>query len=80
MSDISTLPAPRMQRGPGTSGDDWLKRMLIVDDEETIRLALAKFLKSRGYDVHTADSGPAALAHLDRNRLSSCSAMCACRA
>src|SRR5688500_8040541 len=68
MSDISTLPAPRAHRPTGTPGDEWVKRMLVVDDEETIRLALGKFLKTRGYDVHTAESGPAALEHLERNR------------
>src|SRR5688572_25863682 len=68
MSETSTLPNPRVQRPSGMSGDEWVKRMLIVDDEETIRLALGKFLKSRGYDVHTAESGPAALEHLERNR------------
>jgi response regulator RpfG family c-di-GMP phosphodiesterase len=68
MSDISTLPTPRVHRPPGTTGDEWVKRILVVDDEETIRLALGKFLKTRGYDVHTAESGPAALEHLERNR------------
>jgi len=68
MSHTSTLPTPRVQRPSGTSGDEWVKRMLVVDDEETIRLALGKFLKTRGYDVHTAESGPAALEHLERNR------------
>lgn len=39
-------------------------RVLIVDDEETIRLAFARFLKSRGYDVETAASGDAAISLL----------------
>lgn len=43
------------------------KRLLVVDDEEFIRLALAKFLRSRGYDVQTADSGAAALDLLERH-------------
>ncbi len=63
MSETSTLPIPRVQRPSGMSGDEWIKRMLVVDDEETIRLALGKFLKTRGYDVHTAESGAAALEH-----------------
>lgn len=67
MSETSTLPTPRTVR-PGSNGDEWVKRILIVDDEETIRLALAKFLRTRGYDVHTAESGPNALEHLERNR------------
>jgi len=55
-------PTPRTSRalaGFGSAGT--IKRLLVVDDEETIRLALAKFLRSRGYEVQTADSGPAAL-------------------
>jgi response regulator RpfG family c-di-GMP phosphodiesterase len=36
-------------------------RILIVDDEETIRLALRKFLRSRGYEVEIAGSGDQAL-------------------
>ncbi len=44
---------------PGTRS-----RVLIVDDEETIRLALARFLRSRGHDVETAGNGSAALERL----------------
>jgi response regulator RpfG family c-di-GMP phosphodiesterase len=36
-------------------------RILIVDDEDTIRLVLAKYLRTRGFDVATAESGDAAL-------------------
>ncbi|MEO8911062.1 MAG: HD domain-containing phosphohydrolase [Gemmatimonadaceae bacterium] len=42
-----------------------MTRILIVDDEETIRLALRKFLRSRGYEVEIAGSGEQALAALD---------------
>ncbi|MDB4882221.1 MAG: two-component response regulator [Gemmatimonadetes bacterium] len=45
-----------------------LARILLVDDEATIRLALARFLRERGYDVHECDSGPAAIALLQRER------------
>lgn len=38
-----------------------MTRILIVDDEETIRLALRKFLRSRGYEVEIAGSGDQAL-------------------
>lgn len=37
------------------------RRLLVVDDEEPIRSALARFLRARGFDVTTADSGSAAL-------------------
>jgi response regulator RpfG family c-di-GMP phosphodiesterase len=43
-------------------------RVLIVDDEETIRLALAKFLRTRGFDVEAAGSGPDALGALQERR------------
>ena len=44
------------------------KRILVVDDEETIRLALSKFLRTRGFEVQTADCGTAALEALGRQR------------
>ena len=56
---------------PATGTDPFLApvepttvRLLVVDDEETIRLALAKFLRLRGYEVHTAGTGVEALALL----------------
>ena len=49
-------------------GDGGPWRLLVVDDEETIRLALAKFLRSRGYNVETAESGVAALELLQRGK------------
>lgn len=36
-------------------------RILVVDDEDTIRLVLAKYLRTRGFDVATAESGDGAL-------------------
>jgi response regulator RpfG family c-di-GMP phosphodiesterase len=45
-------------------------RILIVDDEETIRLALRKFLRSRGYEVEVAGSGELALEALDNGSFS----------
>jgi putative two-component system response regulator len=41
-------------------------RILIVDDEETIRLALRKFLRSRGYEVEIAGSGEQAMQILNK--------------
>jgi response regulator RpfG family c-di-GMP phosphodiesterase len=45
-------------------------RILIVDDEETIRLALRKFLRSRGYEVEVAGSGDQAMQVLDKESFS----------
>lgn len=47
-----------------------MTRILIVDDEETIRLALRKFLRSRGYEVEVAGSGDQAMQILDRESFS----------
>jgi response regulator RpfG family c-di-GMP phosphodiesterase len=43
-------------------------RILVVDDEETIRTALARFLRARGYEVEVAESGITALVMLERQR------------
>lgn len=43
-------------------------RILVVDDEDTIRLVLAKYLRTRGFDVATAESGEAALEALSEHR------------
>ncbi|HEU4720925.1 MAG TPA: HD domain-containing phosphohydrolase [Gemmatimonadaceae bacterium] len=45
-----------------------IARILVVEDEATIRRALARFLRERGYDVHECGSGPAALAILQHER------------
>ena len=42
-----------------------MRRVLVVDDEENIRLVLKTLLKRHGYDVETADSGESALALVD---------------
>lgn len=68
MSELSATSSTRPTRSIRAIGEPGTKRILIVDDEETIRLALGKFLRSRGYDVITADCGPAALDALDRHR------------
>ena len=47
-----------------------MTRILIVDDEETIRLALRKFLRSRGFEVEIAGSGDQALEVLDSQSFS----------
>jgi two-component system response regulator AtoC len=42
-----------------------MRRVLVVDDEENIRLVLRTLLKKHGYEVEVADSGEAALAIMD---------------
>jgi putative two-component system response regulator len=53
--------APRTLRH---GGEPPLKRVLVVDDEESIRRAIGKFLRTRGFEVVTAGSGDEALSHL----------------
>lgn len=43
-------------------------RLLLVDDEDTIRLVLGRHLRTRGYDVVTAASAEDALASLREHR------------
>lgn len=43
-------------------------RILVVDDEDTIRLVLSKYLRTCGFDVLTAESGHAALEILSGSR------------
>jgi putative two-component system response regulator len=42
------------------------RRVLVVDDEPTIRDPLGRYLASRGYEVHTADSVTTAVTMVDR--------------
>ncbi len=42
-----------------------MRRVLVVDDEENIRLVLRTLLKKHGYEVEVADSGEAALTLVD---------------
>src|SRR5258708_27701495 len=47
-----------------SSGEVKPYRVLVVDDEDSVRASIARFLKSRGYEAVTEDSGAAALARL----------------
>jgi CheY-like chemotaxis protein len=40
--------------------------VLVVDDEPAVRTLLAHLLRTKGYDVHEAEDGAAALAWLDQ--------------
>jgi len=61
-------PLGAIDRAAAALADDSVKRVLIIDDEETIRLALGRFLRSRGYDVDVAASGNAAIGFLDTRK------------
>ena len=42
-----------------------MKRVLVVDDEENIRLVLRTLLRKHGYEVETGNSGEDALARYE---------------
>ena len=53
-------------RAPQPVAATGLRRALIVDDEPTIRTAVARYLRRRGWQADEAEDGKAALAKLDR--------------
>jgi signal transduction histidine kinase/ActR/RegA family two-component response regulator len=57
----STTPPPTTKASPVGNG---FRSILVVDDDPGARGALADFLLEAGFEVHTAASGPAALAQL----------------
>ena len=44
------------------------KRVLVVDDEETIRVLLSEIFKSQGYEAETAENGEKALQEVTNKR------------
>lgn len=42
------------------------RNILVVDDEENIRLAMSKFLRSRGFEVSSVESGETAIERLQQ--------------
>jgi putative nucleotidyltransferase with HDIG domain len=52
----------------GAAGAEPVRRILLVDDETAIRVALGKLLRTQGFEVETAESGRAALDALGRDR------------
>lgn len=53
-----------LARATNRATENSVRRVLVVDDEESIRRALGKFLKTRGFDVVTAGTGDEALAQI----------------
>ncbi|HEY9478563.1 MAG TPA: HD domain-containing phosphohydrolase [Gemmatimonadaceae bacterium] len=67
--------APFLAHAPLDAGDssyrlpgDSPARLLVVDDEEPIRMAISRYLRSCGYQVDTAGSGPDAMQKLAREK------------
>ncbi len=67
MSELTTAP-PRARMQNPLSAPTNGKRLLVVDDEENIRTPLSTFLRSRGYEVVTAESGARALTLLGEQK------------
>lgn len=68
MTDRRISQPSRLSRAIRAITEPQVRRILVVDDEELIRSALAKFLRSKGYEVSTSDSGPSALEALEREK------------
>jgi putative two-component system response regulator len=62
--EVGTVTAHRISQLLRGTPEPLVRRVLVVDDEESIRNALAKFLRARGYDVTAAEDGAHALAAL----------------
>jgi len=56
---------PRPQVPPSVPAGS-VRRALVVDDEPTIRSAVARYLRKRGWDADEAEDGRAALLTLER--------------
>ncbi len=63
-------PIVAIEAAGAALAEDSTRRILVVDDESTIRLALSRFLRTRGFEVEVADSGAAALELLAGSRFS----------
>jgi len=64
----STPAAARITRAFTASSLPAARSILVVDDEENIRIAMSRFLRSRGFDVSVADSGAAAIERMQGER------------
>ena len=66
-----THPSPaaaRITRAFSASALPTSRNILVVDDEENIRIAMSKFLRSHGFDVSSADCGAAAIERLQQEK------------
>lgn len=68
MADPRSGTPSRLTRAIRAVTEPSVRRILVVDDEDMIRSALGKFLRSRGFEVTTSDSGVAALEALRAER------------
>src|SRR5690349_1741912 len=67
-TDVSIATPRRSHAATTQLAETAPKRLLVVDDEESIRIVLGRFLRGRGYEVVTADSAASALDILGNHR------------
>ncbi len=69
---MPTDPYPWIDALPSADPHQYLVggagRILVVDDEVTIRDLLSQFLSAQGFECHTADSGQSALGEIQQSR------------
>ncbi|MFZ0429301.1 MAG: HD domain-containing phosphohydrolase [Acidobacteriota bacterium] len=69
---MPTDPYPWIDALPSADPNQYLVggagRILVVDDEVTIRDLLSQFLSAQGFECHTADSGQSALGEIQQSR------------
>jgi putative two-component system response regulator len=69
---MPTDPYPWIEALPSADPKQYLVggagRILVVDDEVTIRDLLSQFLSAQGFECHTADSGQSALGEIQQSR------------
>jgi putative two-component system response regulator len=72
MAAVTPPYAPRRTPMNGANGAHMgtpnAPRLLVVEDEEAVRGAFQRFLRSRGYDVHVVESAEAGLEALAKER------------
>src|SRR5262249_49471812 len=66
---LEVRPVTLAQLVEFTSGVDLVPRILIVDDDRSIRRTLEKFLGGEGYEVATAQDAPGAITSADGSDL-----------
>jgi DNA-binding NtrC family response regulator len=64
----AAVPQPASDSAPGVAVGG-KRRALVVDDEPTIRSALARYLRRQGWDAEEAEDGRVALTKLGRTGL-----------
>jgi two-component system CheB/CheR fusion protein len=65
---VAAAPIPAETEAPARTRRTRGKKVVVVEDSEDSRELLCEFLKRAGYECHPAESGPAALELIERER------------